>query len=191
MAKIIDNYFIFNFSDSATESQIYCICSLGNELTLSWGSNHVSFIISHNERNLFPLESNIKFDFSSDFPVKPVVYSYFNFGGLIGELGICEISIFVSDPEKACIRSDSVKKVERTDYSLTVSHLEEKGYVNTSQSFNFLRTDERKFKIEEKAIVLIPELKEYIHMDFEVDILGTKAWSKLTDLVVSLWEKLV
>lgn len=75
-----------------------------------------------------------------------------------------------------------------TDYSKLISFLEEKKYLSTIKSENWLSIDERKFKINQKAVKIIPLLGDYSQVYYEVDSLGTSLFKEFTNLMEVLYD---
>jgi len=67
------------------------------------------------------------------------------------------------------------------DYPQIITNLENEGYIETFPSENILRVDGRRFSLTEKCSKLFPRSEEYIGQSYEVDSLGTKYHSDLTD----------
>lgn len=79
-----------------------------------------------------------------------------------------------------------VKVMKYTDYSWIITDLEKHGFVDTFPSENSLRTDERRFRLNSKSEMVIPDLAPYIGKTYEVDSLGTTFFPELSKGVVFL-----
>jgi hypothetical protein len=74
-----------------------------------------------------------------------------------------------------------------TDYSRTVTVLEERGLLQTIPSENFLSVDERRFIFHPSSRSYVGEIANYSDTPYEVDSLGTNFHRTLTALVVALF----
>lgn len=74
-----------------------------------------------------------------------------------------------------------------TDYPKLVNFLDNRGYLSTYISENWLSVDQRKFKINNKAKEIIPYLKNFGGW-YEVDSLGTTLFIDLTRSLELLYE---
>lgn len=76
------------------------------------------------------------------------------------------------------------------DYSKTITELEKLKYVYVSPSENILTTDGRRFSLTELGNT-DHIFDEYIGVTFEVDSLGTPFCSDITDIIESLYLKVI
>jgi hypothetical protein len=157
-------------SNPLSELELVELFGFGRPIDLHWNDGHMKFV--QNDSTYFPIDGTHSY-FPAKIQAKP--YTLKELYGLLP--GVQKVTIEFQDIPPHF----EMYKNSYTDYSKTITDLEEHGLVQTFPSTNILRTDDRCFQI--------PNSKEF-NAVYEVDILGMAHSQDLTQRVVDMWHSL-